>query len=305
MRDFFSPKNEIFEHDAPVVFESPQQEEPQEQPPPINEVAALKPRASQFGATELVQDELEFTPGVYDKLIPEVLGKDESDNEKTEEISTEQTKDFDTKSEKQEEPTQEIVSESSDVLFKPIVKPEPALKPSKSIEQGKQQKASQRTTLGAQAKIASPMEKKLTFNDLATGFLASWQNEGSDWFERKGNENIRPDFEEMKYLSYLQKIAWYMQNAWQRQERVQVHNPPADIVITGVRVTLDKLGNLVNASMLQSCGVTQLDDMVMRGIREGGPYPPLPDHFKKEIMSFEFGVKHLLSHNPFAYNFGR
>ena len=54
------------------------------------------------------------------------------------------------------------------------------------MEQGKQQKASQRTTLGAQAKIASPMEKKLTFNDLATGFLASWQNEGSDWFERKG-----------------------------------------------------------------------------------------------------------------------
>ena len=123
------------------------------------------------------------------------------------------------------------------------------------------------------------MEKKLTFNDLATGFLASWQNEGSDWFERKGNENIRPDFEEMKYLSYLQKIAWYMQNAWQRQERVQVHNPPADIVVTGVRVTLDKLGNLVNAAMLQSCGVAQLDDMVTRGIREGGPYPPLPDTF--------------------------
>ena len=108
LHDFFSPKNEIFEHDAPVVFESPQQEEPQEQPPPINEVAALKPRASQFGATELVQDEPEFTPGVYDKLIPEVLGKDESDNEKTEEISTEQTKDFDTKSKSKKNPPKKL-----------------------------------------------------------------------------------------------------------------------------------------------------------------------------------------------------
>ena len=96
-----------------------------------------------------------------------------------------------------------------------------------------------------------------------------------------------------------------MQNAWQRQERVHVPNAPADIIVTGVRITLDKLGNLVDARLLQSCGVVQLDDMVMRGIREGGPYPPLPTHFKKEIMTFEFGVKHLMSYRPTSYNFSR
>ena len=155
MGDFlFNPKKELFEYEAPVVFESPQEEEekPQEQPK-INEVAALKPRASQFGATDIVQEEPEFTPGVYDRLIPEVLGKDQSDNEKTEKISPEQIKDFDTASKKDEEIIQEITSENPDDLFKPVIKPEPVLKPSTSTQQGNQQKASQRTTPGAQTKI--------------------------------------------------------------------------------------------------------------------------------------------------------
>ena len=164
MGDFLvSNINEMLEHDAPIVFKAPPEEKPAEQPQP-HEVAALKPRASQFGATELVQEEPEFTPGIYDRLIPETLGKDQADNEKTEKTSQEETKDFDAQSKQQEENDKEITSEGSDVLFKPVVKTPPVIKPSTRTQQGQQQKASQRTNVGTQAKIASPMEKKLTFN---------------------------------------------------------------------------------------------------------------------------------------------
>ncbi len=307
---FFSKKDpDLVEHDAPVVFDS-MPEEPQPEPPQSQEIAALKPRASQFGATEMVQEEPEFSPGVYDQIIPEFVGKDQQDNEQAEEQeeTVETEKNIEQKEIKEEK--ESVKSEHDDVqevLFKPEIKPIEAkeLKKAPPKMQGQQQKASQRTNTGNQAKIASPIEKKLTFNDLASGFLASWQNDGNDWLEREGNENIRPDFEEMRYLSYLQKIAWYMQNAWQRQDRVILQKGPSEIVVTGVRVIIDKNGNLKNALMMKTCGFHELDDMVMNGIREASPYPPLPEHFKKEVMSFDFGVKHWASNSPLNFNFRR
>lgn len=244
---------------------------------------------------------------MFDHLIPEHHGKDQDDNEQAAEQTTEPEK-----LEQQEtKEKQEIVKSEPDnvehVLFKPESKPVPAqeLKKAISTTQGQQQKASQRTNPGNQAKIASPIEKQVTFSDLAAGFLSSWQNEGTDWLEREGNENIRPDMEEMKYLSYLQKIAWYMQNAWQRQDRILLQKAPTEIVVTYVRIMIDKNGNLKDSHMVKTCGFQQLDEMVMKGIQEGGPYPPLPAHFKKEIMTFDFGVKHFASTSPFNINMRR
>lgn len=306
---FFNKETEHVEHDAPVVFDS-MPEEPQPEPPQSQEIAALKPRASQFGATEMVQEEPEFSPGVYDQIIPEYVGKDQQDNEQTEQQEPDLEPEKAIEQEEIKEEKEAIKSEPDDVqevLFKPETKPKEAqeLKKVSSTTPGQQQKASQRTNTGSQTKIASPIEKTLTFNDLASGFLASWQNDGNDWLEREGNENIRPDFEEMRYLSYLQKIAWYMQNAWQRQDRVLLQKGPTEIVVTGVRVTIDKNGNLKNSVMVTTCGYQQLDEMVMQGIKEASPYPPLPAHFKKEIMTFDFGVKHLASNSPLNFNFRR
>lgn len=306
---FFNKETELLENNAPVVFDS-MPEEQQPEPIKTEEIAALNPRFSQFGATEMIQDEPEFSPGVYDEIIPEYMGKDQQDNEQSEqqEPEIEPEKALEQKEVKEEK--EAVKSEPDDiqeVLYKPETKPKEAqeLKKITKPTQGQQQKASQRTNTGTQTKIASPIEKKLTFNDLASGFLASWQNDGNDWLEREGNENIRPDFEEMRYLSYLQKIAWYMQNAWQRQDRVILQKGPTEIVVTGVRVTIDKNGNLKNALMVKTCGFSQLDDMVMNGIREASPYPPLPAHFKKEIMTFDFGVKHWASSSPLNFNFRR
>lgn len=308
-QDLLFQQPEDMQNNAPVVFDTMPEEPLPEPPPQPQELAALKPRASQFGATPLQQEEPEFSPGAYDPLIPEFMGKDEQDNEQAEQQEQEVEKNIEQKEvkEEQEAPKSEA-DEMQPVLFKPETKPQEAQKLQKvsTLTQGQQQKASQRNNNnGNQAKIASPIEKKLTFNDLATGFLASWQNDGNDWLERQGNENIRPDMEEMKYLSYLQKIAWYMQNAWQRQDRVMLQNAPSEVVVTHVRLTIDKLGNLKQALMVKSCGFAQLDNAVMQGIREGGPYPPLPEHFKKDIMTFDFGIKHWASNTPVNFNFRR
>lgn len=305
--DWFKKSAEMPENNAPVVFES-MPEQPVQEPKKIDEVAALKPRASQFGATDILQDEPEFTPGTYDTIIPEKEGKDPDDNEKAEEEKPEPEKIVERKEEKETTKSDiKLVSdEKKEIQIKPEVIVTQSLQKAQNTSVGQQQKATQRSTPGNQSKIASPIEKKLTFNDLASGFLASWENSGNDWFERKGNENIRPDFEEMRYLSYLQKIAWYMQNAWQRQERIMLQNPPTTIVITGVRISIDKNGNLKDVSMLQSCGYNQLDEMVMKGIKDASPYPPLPAHFKKDIISFDFGVKHWgYTQPPFTFNLKR
>ncbi len=52
---------------APVVFDKlPPGNNQLQQPNPYGGIAALKPRASVFGATDIEQDEPEFMPGVTD-----------------------------------------------------------------------------------------------------------------------------------------------------------------------------------------------------------------------------------------------
>lgn len=274
------------ENSAPVVFQD-MQEPPQPPPPQLksDEIAALIPGASNFG----IPDELK-----EDEMIARIA------QENIEWESTHQEKIDEQEIVKKEEPSQqpELIQMQQATTIPEIKhqeKPksqEPVQKEIKKVEPQPQQE-----------KIRAPLKKELTFNDIAKGFLSSLDKGGNDMMERKGNENIRPDFEEMRYLSYVHKIGWYMQNEWLRDTTVGQCGAPT-FPVTAISVTIDKEGVLKRAVVVQSCGNHSLDEAILRGIHAASPYPPLPAYLKKDEITIDFGVKHVArTQNRFNCNF--
>lgn len=235
---------------------------------PHKEVAALKPRAGAFGATDQEAEELV----VQEQASPQPQHETPH----------------------QEQPQEETVplSEAHSPLLDKTVSPT-VTKKADSAGEKKEQHPTTLTSTGQKeslARSAGPMQKTVTLKDLAAGFLASWQNDGNDWCERKGNENIRPDLEEMRLHSYLQKLIWHMQNMWHHDTTFRTVIPES-IVTVGVHIVIDKEGKLKDARIIESCGYSVLDEAVVRGIKAVTSYPPIPAHLKKDELSVSFGLK--------------
>ena len=280
---------------APVTFQEMPEQLQQQFPMPSHEVAALKPGASNFGMPEELQD---------DEMVARVAHEhDPSQPESGHEGR-------DTKNiEKSDAPHQEPLPTEHAEQRSLFAQHPKELEKSEHQQEKKSTPSSEKTIMKQQEpfpqpeKIKAPVKKELTFTDLAKGFMSSLDQGGNDLVERKGNENIRPDFEEMRYLSYLHKIWWHMQNEWRRDTTILNCAPPA-FVATCVSITIDKDGVLKRAAVVESCGNNQLDDAVLRGIRNASPYPPLPAHLKKDQLTIDFGVKHVQeNHSRFRSGF--
>lgn len=301
---FWKPQTEQFfeQPEAPVVF---QDIPPMPEPPPEikpDEVAALKPGASNFGMPDELKED-EFIATVPEEPAEEQFEEETTQNQIEEQISEKLIK----KTEPEPEPTLVHKADTTELVktqTAPFQTKQEESKPRFIPELLQKEKAIQKEMPkpADPQKIRAPIKKELTFNELAQGFLASLDEGGKDMMERKGNENIRPDFEEMRYLSYLHKIVWYMQNEWKRDTSMMNCGAPV-MVITGVSITIDKDGVLKKASLVQSCGNHQLDDAIIRGIRAASPYPPLPVHLKKDQLTVEFGVKHISTTSNSRINF--
>ena len=142
---------------------------------------------------------------------------------------------------------------------------------------------------GDSSRSASPVKKQLTLADLAEGFINTLNRGGQDWLDREGNENIRPDFKELKYQSYIQKVIWYMQNEW-RATQGKLNTQVNGEYVLSVIITFLKDGKVGNVHVVQPSGYAHLDEFLVRGIRNAGPYPPLPNHFNTNTFDLPLNI---------------
>lgn len=161
----------------------------------------------------------------------------------------------------------------------------------KKIEQTQQKVAA----LKEPAKDFSPLIKKQETIDplpapkkniiaMTRGFLENRLDKGDDWLERKGDENKMPSFEELKYLSYEQRINWQLQASWKQNfERNFTARPLQGKAV--VEFSINENGQLVCANIIQSSGMRELDDIILATMRHAAPFPPLPKHFNKTVYA--------------------
>lgn len=259
-----------FTKETPFTSQEQQQEEDRTDLP-----AELKARDSSFGAPVVFQNmpEQQQQQQIEEQPEPQDEPKQESEEPTQEEQKTEENDD------EKKDGSENLKMMSAPAKVKPPVKKKRRRR-RKKVAPTQQQLVQQ----------AQDSQKKLTFADLAQGFLDTLNEGGKDWFSRKGDPNKRPDFEEMKYLSYTQKIAWYMQQAWRLNPPVLTQQLPASSTINVIMV-LDKEGNLIDLQCTQNTGLAAFDSKVLEGIRAASPYPPLPEHFKREQFTINFGIR--------------
>ncbi len=113
---------------------------------------------------------------------------------------------------------------------------------------------------------------------LTKGFVENLHGEGEDDIERHGDDNKRPSFEEMKYISYETNINWCLQAAWKQNfaynRAYNIKNGKAVI-----EFTINEGGHVTHSEILQSTGDKNLDTIIMKNLKFASPFSPLPKHF--------------------------
>lgn len=309
-----SPTFSMATPEAPIVFESfdkPQPEQPEFQQ---EQIAALKPRASVFGATEIQQEEAEFRPGVTDSMVnsEDGTGIDQECQiqQQAEQVTEEQHNKANNLAEQtikkildaipQESIEQdgyasagETTESNTEQTAEDAAKNENKIADHLSrtaLQQVKQKKLATKHNTGSGTKDAGPIKKTMTFADLARGFIESYKNEGQDWLERQGDENIQPQQQELKYLSYLQRICWYIQSTI-KQHRIVLPphwHPPLK---TDMLLTFNREGTIENIQIISSSGCLEYDEYCLTVFYNNKTgYPPVPQHISENFINMPVSI---------------
>ncbi|MBI2775074.1 TonB C-terminal domain-containing protein [Candidatus Dependentiae bacterium] len=261
---------------APINYAQPE-------PDPTG-VASLKPRASNFGDPTTENQETQNAKNSFSK--EQIDAKDLESEEEKEENSP----DDEQKSLEQAEENNEIVKTTdtesmTQLIMNETQNSEPLTRPlQKKRHRVKQQQ------VPSQIYGADVQTRSITFADIAQGFIHSIKNEGEDWLKRDGDDSKRPDPIEMRYISYIQKVVWYLQNSFRQSEP---KSWPTTQAAVSFKITLDREGEIHHIEMMKASGNDLLDAFIRKRIEKAGPFPPLPDHFKRHhfqiLLSFTVG----------------
>ncbi len=271
-------------------------------PIPQTNLAALKPGGANFGAPLVFQEEPEFEPTEQSPITNDVVTQeedDEQDEQEAEEIpqtppeqSVEQAEQLPIEESIQTIPMQPEKPEQPEPH--PEEKPEPPKElTSPAVRRVKRQQLQRESpdNPGQGEKAAAPVKPRLTLADLAKGFIESINKGGQDYLERDGDPNIRPDFKDLKYLSYIQKAVWYMQNEWKlAQSKLELRT--SQELILSIIITILKDGSVSGVRIAKPSGSNELDSFLIRGIEKASPLPPVPNHFGTDNFELPLSIIH-------------
>ena len=285
-------------------------------PIPQTNLAALKPGGASFGAPLVFQEEPEFEQTEQSPITNDIVTQEEDDDqEDTEQEQHEQQErqppPEETVERPPEQPAQKAeqlpVEDSEHAIamqpekhqelpepIKPEETPEPPKKLTSPAEKRIKKQRLKRESLdqpGQGTKAAAPVKPRLTLADLAKGFIESINKGGEDWIERDGDPNIRPDFKDLKYLSYIQKAVWYMQNEWKlAQSKLELRTHQE--LILSIIITILRDGSVSGVRIVKPSGSNELDSFLIKGIEKASPLPPVPNHFDTDNFELPLSIIH-------------
>ena len=271
-------------------------------PIPQTNLAALKPGGANFGAPLVFQEEPEFEPTEQSPITNDVVTQEEDDEEEDAEETAQTPPEQPTQQEEQlpvEESTHTVAipPEKQPEQPKPI-KPEEPPEPPKELTSPAEKRV-KRQRLQRESpdqpcqgeKAAAPVKPRVTLADLAKGFIESINKGGQDFLERDGDPNIRPDFKDLKYLSYIQKAVWYMQNEWKLAQSKLELRTSQELILSSI-ITILKDGSVSGVRIAKPSGSNELDSFLIRGIEKASPLPPVPNHFGTDNFELPLSIIH-------------
>jgi len=112
-----------------------------------------------------------------------------------------------------------------------------------------------------------------------TKLLLETYDDGNSVINRRGDPNRMPSLEEMKFISYEQKIHEHLINEWKilyTYSRSMQIKPPSGPVHFSFEIA--EKGEAFNLELMQSSGSAAFDQMVLRCVQSASPFPSIPKH---------------------------
>ncbi|MFH1831881.1 MAG: energy transducer TonB [bacterium] len=304
-----------------------QKQEPVKIEPEKNDLpASLKPRKSQFGIPDSALEIIQQTQKIP-KQLPEPIQKAQRPEKKEQKALKEITPKITQKAVPEIKAQKTTIEKSAINIAKTNAKPDGHIKDFKEIIKERQKADTlekiETKKAGSQDAEENPFTRKACASKIFSGknskeiaeqdvgasqpeprniiamtkgYIENLEAKGQDWMEREGDDSKRPSFEELKYISYNQHIAWQLQSAWKRSSRNHLSQELPNGYVT-IKLIIDAHGNLTTVDLLQSSGYAEMDRAVLEDSKRASPFPPLPKHFKTETYVFCVRV-HVITHDP-------
>jgi hypothetical protein len=257
----------------------------QQQPPKQLETDELDfmlnlKESSKFGATRMVQEEPEFighqdgTDIPFDaQTIPEPL-----------QPSTEPEMD-------NEQPSQEAeADDTADATPQEMVEPSDNPIAGKTIEPAEEKKvtpdhspllARRRLLRATGKKNGGPIPHGLTLQKLAEGFL--------DYVKTNNSEPIDLNTHDLKYVGYMRKVGWLLQNSFNiNKKRLFINSPIIQQVV--LHIEIDKKGDLINCCLSPNIADPDINTFFLDTIKSAAPFPKIPDRLNRETIRIKMPI---------------
>ncbi len=209
---------------------------------------------------------------------PSNESKQKSTEEKT--ISTQGTIPIKTESPNKSEVKIEKTEESSEKLSLEDLKMLALKNLLKKMPEGTDQQSNKTLTMSelVTARFDKPIHTVRTLVPIGVPGIAT--SKGFDLAERKGDDNKKPTFEDLKYVCYLRKIA--------RSLSEQITNVVQNFNIIGagkieILFEIAQSGNLSGVEVMAS-SQRYVEALLVHAVKSSAPYPPIPKYFKKEFF---------------------
>ena len=125
---------------------------------------------------------------------------------------------------------------------------------------------------------------------IANGFLDHMKKNGKSRVNVIGNDNAKPTEQQLREERYLERLNACIHNSYSihRKQAPYLGREKKEMHI---RVSLNKLGNLIDLQLLDSCGSRHVDQFILFLFRDAASsFPPLPSYVKHDPYTLNYTI---------------
>lgn len=125
---------------------------------------------------------------------------------------------------------------------------------------------------------------------IAHGFFDHMKKNGKSSVNIIGNDKAKPTEQQLREERYLERLNACIHNAYSIHRHQSPHLGREKKALQ-VRVSLNKLGNLIDLQLLDSCGNRHVDQFIMFLFRDAASsFPPLPSYVQHDPYTLNYKI---------------
>ena len=173
----------------------------------------------------------------------------------------------------------------------PVPRPQPPTppRPEPSPEKPKADESDQtlaETLEGWKQKKTEPPQKLPDLETLTQISPQAMAQIESDWRQKyrkdiERGDTVWMDTQQDLLISFMRRFRNNIYGVWNYPESARRQNQQGSCLL---RITVDRDGNVTDVKLMESSGFRVLDDEVMRAVRQGATYGPLPRAYPNEYL---------------------